>query len=83
MNVSLTPELEEYVAGKVATGMYQTASEVVRAAIRALRENEQRGSTLEALRADLDVALGQLDAGQGRPGSAKKTLADLRRKRGR
>ena len=83
MNVSLTPELEEYVAGKVATGMYQTASEVVREALRTLREKEGEGSMLEALRADLDAALKQLDAGLGKPGSAKTTLADLRKKRGR
>jgi len=83
MNVSLTPELEQYVAGKVATGMYQTASEVVREALRALREKEEGGAKLESLRADLDAALHSLDAGRGKPGSAKKTLADIRKKRGR
>jgi len=30
MNVSLTPELEKLVDRKVSSGMYQTASEVVR-----------------------------------------------------
>jgi antitoxin ParD1/3/4 len=83
MNVSLTPELEQYIAGKVATGMYQTASEVVREALRSLREKEEHEAKINALRADLDAGLNQLDAGQGKPGSAKKTLADLRSKRGR
>ncbi len=31
-NVSLTPELEAFVDGKVASGRYRSASEVVRAA---------------------------------------------------
>ena len=41
MNVSLTPELEKLVTRKVKTGRYQTASEVVREALRALEERDQ------------------------------------------
>jgi putative addiction module CopG family antidote len=37
MNVSLTPELEELVNEKVRSGLYQTASEVVREALRLLK----------------------------------------------
>jgi len=40
MNVSLTPELEKYVRSKVATGLYNNASEVIREALRALLEQE-------------------------------------------
>ncbi len=40
MNVSLTPELEELVERKVKTGRYQTASEVIREALRALEERD-------------------------------------------
>ena len=40
MNVSLTPELEQLVSDKVQTGMYQTASEVVREALRLLKERD-------------------------------------------
>jgi antitoxin ParD1/3/4 len=32
MNVSLTPELESFIQGKVSTGLYYSASEVVREA---------------------------------------------------
>jgi putative addiction module CopG family antidote len=35
MNVSLTPELEKYVRLKVASGLYNNASEVIREALRA------------------------------------------------
>ena len=42
MNVSLTPELEQLVQDKVASGLYQTASEVVREALRLLKERDMR-----------------------------------------
>lgn len=41
MNVSLSPELERYVAERVASGRYRTASEVVRAALRMLEKHEE------------------------------------------
>ena len=40
MNVSLTPELEELVNLKVRSGLYQTASEVVREALRLLKQKD-------------------------------------------
>lgn len=40
LHVSLTPELERFVAARVASGRYQTASEVVRAALRLLEQGE-------------------------------------------
>jgi hypothetical protein len=40
MNVSLTAELEKYIRRKVASGLYNNASEVIREALRALLERE-------------------------------------------
>ena len=40
MNVSLTPELEALVNEKVRSGLYQTASEVVREALRLLKKRD-------------------------------------------
>ena len=47
MNISLTPELDSYVQQKVQTGMYHSASEVIRASLRLLEEREQK---IEGLR---------------------------------
>ena len=45
MNVSLTPELEQFVQSKVENGRYNSASEVVREALRLLEEHEKMRTT--------------------------------------
>ena len=40
-NVSLTPALDEYVRAKVESGLYASASEVVREALRLLQEQDR------------------------------------------
>ena len=65
MNVSLTPELEKFIENKLHSRMYQTASEVVREALRRMVEQEQeRQARLEALRREVRVGLDELDRGQ-------------------
>ncbi len=65
MNVSLTPTLEELVQRKVATGLYNSASEVVREALRLLEErDEMRKMRLGALRKEISVGLDQLERGE-------------------
>ena len=44
MNVSLPTEMEQWVQEKVGSGLYSSASEVVREALRALHANETRKS---------------------------------------
>lgn len=41
MNVSLTPELDRYVLAKVKTGRYNSASEVLREALRLMQEKDE------------------------------------------
>lgn len=54
-NVNLTDELDRFVLSKVASGRYENASEVVRAALRTLeREERQYEAKLTALRAAID-----------------------------
>jgi antitoxin ParD1/3/4 len=51
-NVSLTDELDSYVEQSVQSGHYDNASEVIRAAIRALKQSElEDQAKVEALRA--------------------------------
>jgi antitoxin ParD1/3/4 len=51
MNVSLTPELEQLIRKKVESGLYLSASEVVREALRLLEERDRSHATkLEELR---------------------------------
>jgi antitoxin ParD1/3/4 len=65
MNVSLTPELERLVNDKVATGLYTSASEVIREALRLLKERDEvRTVTLRELKRDLAAGLDQLDRGE-------------------
>ena len=61
MNISLTAELEQLVDDKVKTGMYQTASEVIREGLRLLRERDQR---LEALRRDVRAGFEAVERGE-------------------
>lgn len=69
MNISLTPELEKFVHARVQTGMYQSASEVMREALRLLQEREtERASSLEALRARLTESVAQARRGEVRDG---------------
>jgi antitoxin ParD1/3/4 len=54
MNISLTPHLEELIREKVASGSYNSASEVVREALRLLEQEDQlRTLKLHNLRQDI------------------------------
>ena len=65
MNVSLTPELEEFVSTKVESGRYHSASEVVREGLRLLEERDQaRAAELAAFNGELRQRLEALDRGE-------------------
>lgn len=68
MHVSLTPELEKIVKEKVATGLYNNASEVIREALRFMRTNEDLiyQMKLDGLRRTLAEAERDLEAGRYR-----------------
>ena len=60
MNVSLTKPLENYIQSKVESGMYASASEVIRAALRILRERDMEASIEEGIEHGLaDSAAGR------------------------
>ena len=65
MNVSLTPELEEFVNSKVKSGRYNSASEVVREALRLLEDHEQaRSVQMTEFNAELARRLAALERGE-------------------
>jgi len=54
-NVNLTEEMDRFVSAKIESGRYESASEVVRAALRTLeREELEFEAKLEALRGAID-----------------------------
>lgn len=74
MNISLTPELEKFVEKEVESGLYQTASEVVRAGLRRLKDDRdarlpKAPQTLEDLETQLLKSIDQLDRGKGADGA--------------
>ena len=79
MNVNLTPQLEELVRSKVDSGMYSSASEVVREALRLMDEQDRlRQVRLESLRHDIRQGL---DSGKSEPWDADALKTKARRTR--
>lgn len=65
MNVSLTSELEKFVSDKVLTGRYNSASEVVREALRLLEQHDKsRTAQISAFNHELGYRLTSLDRGE-------------------
>ena len=82
MNVSLTPELEKLVNEKLKTGMYQTASEVIREGLRLLKDRDERQAQLRGqVRAGFDaIERGEYETDDE---STTKELAEDIKRRGR
>ncbi len=58
MNINLTPQLEDLVRQKVASGLYTSASEVVREALRMMEEKDRlKDAKLDQLRQDVREGL--------------------------
>lgn len=79
MNVSLTSELEKFVSAKVESGRYNSASEVVREALRLLEERDlARSAELSGFNQELGRRLDTLH--RGHHVSAADARARLNRK---
>jgi antitoxin ParD1/3/4 len=79
MNVSLTSELEKFVSTKVESGRYNSASEVVREALRLLEEHDTaRAAQLAEFNEELGRRLAGFDRGEVVDSAAAR--ARLRRK---
>jgi antitoxin ParD1/3/4 len=77
MNISLTPELEQFVESTVKSGRYPSATEVVIAALRLLEEREmERLVRLEELRKEIAIGIEHSDRGDVFDG--EEVLRELR-----
>jgi antitoxin ParD1/3/4 len=64
MNISLTPHFDELVKNKLASGLYHSASEVIRDALRLLEQrDEERDLKLKELRKEIQIGI---DSGKSR-----------------
>jgi antitoxin ParD1/3/4 len=80
MNVNLTPELERFVQDKVASGRYNSASEVVRESLRLLEEWDRiKIGRYEALQRDIAAGLQEIEEGRVKPFDPGKIKERLRR----
>jgi antitoxin ParD1/3/4 len=62
MHINLSAEMENYIKGKVASGFYGNATEVIRDAIRRMQADEERRT---AFRAAVGVGDAELERGEG------------------
>ncbi len=77
MNVSLTPELEKIINFKVQSGLYNSASEVVREGIRLLQQRDElRQIKLEALRRDIEEGVKASEEGRVKDG--REVMAEIK-----
>jgi antitoxin ParD1/3/4 len=79
MNVSLTDPMEKFVRQKVAVGEYETASEVVREALRLLRHRDEvwRGEVASKIEAGMDsIRTGRTHSAE----QVKSKMATFKRK---
>jgi len=79
MNVSLTPELEQFIQSQVESGNYSSADEVIVAGIRLLEERERiyKGH-FEELRQEIMIGIEQLERGERLNG--REVIEQLRQK---
>ena len=74
--ISLPSEHAAFIDAKVASGAYASASEVVRAGLRALQERDE--AVERWLREDVAPAFGKMKARPKRGVPASKVFADIR-----
>jgi len=79
MNINLTPHLEDIVRHKVTSGLYASASEVIREALRLMEEHDRaRAIKLEQLRQDIRDGL---DSGEPTPWNPNEIKQEGRKRR--
>jgi antitoxin ParD1/3/4 len=86
MNVSLSPELQNFVKERVKNGSFKSASEVIAEALKAFQEREaMRSAELERLGKEIDIGIEQADRGEtvDCDEAFKRVLKDIRSTKGK
>jgi antitoxin ParD1/3/4 len=79
MNINLTPELDQLVHDKVNSGFYNSASEVIREALRLMQERDEiRAARIEQLKKEIDIGYQQYLRGEGAPLDIDAVMEDVR-----
>lgn len=66
MNVSLSPDLQQFIRDRIDAGQFADESEVIRSALEVLRDQERLTSAdVAELRELVNPALAELDRGEG------------------
>mgnify|MGYP003518075954 FL=1 len=77
MNVSLPPEMEKRVRQHVESGLYSSASEVIREALRLFEAYQGvQAASLAGLKADIAQGVADIEAGQVR----ESDLSEIKRR---
>ena len=80
-SISLTPDLDDAIQRRIASGRYASQSEVIRAALRVLeRDEEEQARKFAAL--DAAIARGIADAEAGRVMPLDEAFARIRKEVG-
>ena len=79
-NINLTPEMDKFVARRIRNGQYANASEVLRAGLRALEQDEQESAAkIEALRSAIQAGI---DSGVAKGDPIQRLRQRIKRRAG-
>jgi antitoxin ParD1/3/4 len=78
MNLTLKPELTEFIQQEILTGKYASPDEAIEAALNLLKSKSTTEQLASELREKIDSAAAQLDRGEGLNGET--VIAGLRAK---
>jgi antitoxin ParD1/3/4 len=79
MEISLPPDLEQYVHDQVNRGVYPSVNDAVREAVESLRAQAERDARREELLREIDVGIAEAERGELGPLDVEWIKAEGRR----
>ncbi|HSV13758.1 MAG TPA: type II toxin-antitoxin system ParD family antitoxin [Tepidisphaeraceae bacterium] len=77
MNISLDPKLARFVEERVKAGLYDSADDLINAAVARLKTDEEKAAEeLADLRVDVDAGLAEADRGDFAEFTAEDVIAE-------